>query len=398
MKITCGTDIIEIERIQRSIEKLGEKFLQTIFTEEEVAYCEARKAQKYQHYAARFAAKEAAFKALSGNLKGGMNWQLFEVKKEKDGKPKLDIKCHVKDLENVDISISHCKQYATANVVATWKEPAQFFDSHAHYNDEKFDEDRETVIQQIYNENITKMVCIGYDIESSQFAVKIADQYDFIYATVGISPNDIDNLQIAEIDKIRALAKNNKVVAIGEIGLDYYWNKENKKSQQEFFVKQIELADELDLPIVIHCRDAVMDTLEILKHRINPKKRGIFHCCMLNKELIKEAVKLGFYISFSGNITFKNAKAKEAIEEVPLDKILIETDSPYLTPEPLRGQRNDSQNVKLVAEKIAEIKGLKVEEIAKISYENAERIYQIQNKIYKEYKSFQKNVDNWKIL
>lgn len=381
MKVTCGTDIIEIERIQKSIEKLGEKFLQTIFSEDEIAYCEARKAQKYQHYAARFAAKEAAFKALSEQLKGGMNWQLFEVKKAKDGKPNLEIKYDVKNLENVDISISHCKQYATANVVATWKEPIQFFDSHAHYNDEKFDEDRETAIEQIYDEGITKMVCVGYDVKSSEFAVKIANQYDFMYTTVGISPNDIENLSSSEIDKIRALAKNDKVVAIGEIGLDYYWHKENKESQQEFFVKQIELADELELPIVIHCRDAVMDTLEILKHRTNPKKRGIFHCCMLNKELIKEAVKLGFYISFSGNITFKNAKPQEAIAEVPLDKILIETDSPYLTPEPLRGQRNDSRNVKLVAQKVAEIKGLKVEEIAKISYENAQRVYQIKNKI-----------------
>ncbi len=193
----------------------------------------------------------------------------------------------------------------------------------------------------------------------------------------GISPNDIVELEISEIDKIRDLAQHNKVVAIGEIGLDYYWNKENKKAQQEFFIKQMELADELNLPIVIHCRDAVMDTLEILKHKINPQKRGIFHCCMLNPELIKEAVKLGFYISFSGNITFKSAKPKEAIDAVPFNRILIETDSPYLTPEPFRKVRNDSRNVKLVAQKVAEIKGLTVEQIAKITYENAKNIYGI---------------------
>ena len=195
-----------------------------------------------------------------------------------------------------------------------------------------------------------------------------------MYATAGISPNDIDGLDIKSIEMIRQIAQNGKIVAIGEIGLDYYWNKENKDIQKEFFIKQIELADELDLPIVIHCRDAVMDILDILKNKINPRKRGIFHCCMLNKELIKEAVKLGFYISFSGNITFKSAKPTDSINEVPLDKILIETDSPYLTPEPFRGIRNDSRNVKLVAKKIAEIKNIKIEEVAKTTYENAERI------------------------
>lgn len=193
-----------------------------------------------------------------------------------------------------------------------------FFDSHAHYNDEKFNKDRNTIIPQIYNDDITKITCAGYNIESSKFARDLSNQYDFIYATAGISPNDIEDSKVEDIEKIRQIALNHKVVAIGEIGLDYYWNQKNKEKQKEFFVKQIELADELGLPIVIHCRDAVMDTLDILKHKINPKKRGIFHCCMLNKELIKEAVKLGFYISFSGNITFKTAKPIEPVNEVPL--------------------------------------------------------------------------------
>lgn len=253
----------------------------------------------------------------------------------------------------------------------------EFFDSHAHYNDEKFDKDRNEIIPKIQQENITKIVCNGYNIKSSKTAVQISNQYDFLYATAGISPNDIDAIEISAIEEIRKIAKNSKIVAIGEIGLDYYWNKENKEKQKEFFVKQIELADELDLPITIHCRDAVMDTLDILKNKINPKKRGIFHCCMLNKELIKEAVKLGFYISFSGNITFKSAKPADSVNEVPMNKILIETDSPYLTPEPFRGTRNDSRNVKLVAQKIAEIKSMPLEEIAKITYENAKRVYGI---------------------
>lgn len=253
----------------------------------------------------------------------------------------------------------------------------EFFDSHSHYNDEKFDDDREKIIQDIYQAGITKFMCIGYDLKSSKKALEIAKNYDFMCATAGISPNDIDEIELDEIDKIRQIAKNDKIVAIGEIGLDYYWNKENKEKQKTFFIKQIELADELDLPIVIHCRDAVMDTLDILKNVKNPKKRGIFHCCMLNKELIKEAVKLGFYISFSGNITYKTAKPQDSVNEVPLDKILIETDSPYLTPEPLRGTRNDSRNVKLVAQKIAEIKDMKLYEIAKITYENAMKVYGI---------------------
>lgn len=253
----------------------------------------------------------------------------------------------------------------------------QFFDSHAHYNDEKFEQDRDEIITKIYNENVTKMVCVGYNMKSSQEALEIANRYNFIYATVGISPNDIDNIEHTNIDSIREIAQNDKVVAIGEIGLDYYWNKENKEKQKEVFIKQIELADELNLPIVIHCREAVMDTLDILKHKRNPKKRGIFHCCMLNKELIKEAIKLGFYISFSGNITYKNAKPDEAIKEVPLDRILIETDSPYLTPEPLRGTRNDSRNVKLVAQKIATIKDLSLQQISEITYQNAKEIYKI---------------------
>ena len=180
------------------------------------------------------------------------------------------------------------------------------------------------------------------------------------------------------LEKIEKLAKENKkVVAIGEIGLDYYWNKDNKELQKKAFIKQIEMADRLELPIVIHTREAVMDTLEILKQN-NVKCKGVFHCCPLNRELVKEGLKLGFYISFAGPITFKNSKnANEIIEMVPLDRILIETDSPYLSPEPLRGRRNDPRNVKYIAQKIAEVKGIALEEVANITYKNAEEIFNI---------------------
>lgn len=184
----------------------------------------------------------------------------------------------------------------------------------------------------------------------------------------------MDN-QLEEIEKI---AQNEKVVAIGEIGLDYHWNKLNKELQKQVFIKQIQLANKLNLPIVIHTREAVMDTLEILKNTCPTVKPGVFHCCPLNVELVKEALKLGFYISFAGPVTFKNSKnAEEIAKMVPLDRMLIETDSPYLAPEPVRGTRNDSRNVRYIAEKISAFKGVSVENIAKATYDNALNVFGI---------------------
>lgn len=192
----------------------------------------------------------------------------------------------------------------------------------------------------------------------------------------GISPNDIEDFSKEKLMQIEEIAKDEKIVAIGEIGLDYYWNKENKELQKELFIKQIKIANRLNLPIVIHTRDAAVDTIQILKeHPVNNK--GIFHCCPLNQELIKSGLELGFYISFSGNITFKNAKSDVVVPLVPMNRLLIETDSPYLTPEPFRGTRNDSSKVKLVAERIAKIHGITLEEVAKITYENANTIFNI---------------------
>lgn len=252
----------------------------------------------------------------------------------------------------------------------------EFFDSHAHYNDEKFDIDRENILNEIYNSKVTKIINIGYSLESSKKAIEIAEKYEFINATVGVSPNDIEGLPVDYLEQIENMAQNNKVVAIGEIGLDYYWNKENKEKQKEIFINQIKLANKLCLPIVIHTREAVMDTIDILKNQESCNNKGIFHCCPLNVELIKEALKLGFYISFAGPVTFKNSKnATEVVNLVPMDRILIETDSPYLSPEPVRGKRNDSRNVKYIAQRIAEIKKIDVEELAKQTYENAQSIF-----------------------
>ena len=256
-----------------------------------------------------------------------------------------------------------------------------FFDSHSHLNDEKFDEDRDKVIKEIYESGTTKFVTAGYSVESSKKAIDIANSYDFIYATAGVSPNDIPQTEEElwkQLSKIKELAQNNKkVLAIGEIGLDYYWNTENKEIQKKAFVEQIKLANELDLPIVIHTRDAVMDTIQVLKEN-EVKNRGVFHCCPQNRELIKEGLKLGFYISFAGPITFKNSKnADEMINLVPNDRVLIETDSPYLSPEPVRGTRNTPSNVKFVAQKIASSKGLSLEEVEKMTVENTKRILKI---------------------
>lgn len=256
----------------------------------------------------------------------------------------------------------------------------EFFDSHSHYNDEKFDEDRNDIIKETFKENVSKFICAGYDIESSKKSIEIVNENDNIYSIVGISPNDVpESIELIEeqVKEIEKLLVNKKVVAIGEIGLDYYWNKENKDIQKEMFIKQIELANKYELPIVIHTREAVQDTIDILKeHRVN--KNGIFHCCPLNEYLVTEGLKIGFYISFAGPITFKNSKnAREIVSLVPMDKILIETDSPYLAPEPKRGTRNNSINVKYVAQKIADIKEVSLEEVAKATYDNALKIFDI---------------------
>lgn len=254
------------------------------------------------------------------------------------------------------------------------------FDSHSHYNDEKFEIDREQIIKETFSNGVSNFIVAGYNIEGSKKAIEIAQNHEQVYATVGISPNDVDDIKASvneNILSIEEIAKNRKVVAIGEIGLDYYWNKENKELQKEVFIKQIEVANKLNLPIVIHTRDAFIDTIEILKQNAVNKK-GVFHCCPLNQELVKEAIKLDYYISLSGVITFKNAKnVEEIINLIPEDRLLIETDSPYLAPEPVRGTRNNCMNVKYVAEKIAIIKNKTTEEIAELTNENAKRIFQM---------------------
>lgn len=257
----------------------------------------------------------------------------------------------------------------------------KLFDSHCHLNDEKYNEDRKELIENLRKQGVKRLVTAGYSIESSKEAIKLSKEYDFIHATIGISPNDVPKT-LKDLDKdlnnIKDLyEEGEKIVAVGEIGLDYYWNTENKEIQKEAFKRQIELANNLNLPIQIHTREAIADTLEILKdNKVN--RKGIFHCCPFNRELVKEGLKLGFYISFAGPATFKNSRnAVEIIKMVPDDKMLVETDSPYLSPEPFRGKRNDPSRVQYIIKKIAEVKEKSFEEIEKMVYENANTIFNL---------------------
>ena len=235
----------------------------------------------------------------------------------------------------------------------------EFFDAHAHYDDIRFKEDRKELISKIHEFGVTMIVSAGYSLQSTKNNLELTTKYDYIYTTAGISPNDLHENWESDVVCIDKIIYDNlysgRIVAVGEIGFDYHYDVD-KKIQYEAFKSQIDIANKYDLPIVIHTREAVVDTINMLKTNVVNKK-GIFHCCPLNRELVKEALKLGFYISIAGPITFKNSKnANEIIDMIPIDRILIETDSPYLAPDPVRGTRNDSRNLKYIAEKIADVK------------------------------------------
>jgi len=256
----------------------------------------------------------------------------------------------------------------------------EYFETHAHYDDERFNKDREEIIESLENAGVTACVNIGCDIASSKKSVEFANKYDFMYAVCGIHPSEIAETKEQRTNELEELKRlvlsSKKVVAIGEIGLDYHWN-DNKEIQQEYFKEQINLANELDLPIVIHTRDAIDDTINILRE-CDVKNKGVLHCCPFNRELVKHGIEAGFYIAFGGTCTFKNAKnSDEIIGMVPLEKILIETDSPYLAPEPFRGTRNDSRNLKYVVKKLANVREMSEEDIAKQTYKNAKKLFKL---------------------
>ena len=250
------------------------------------------------------------------------------------------------------------------------------FDTHAHYDDEAFDDDREELILSLKGNGIGNVVNVGANLKGSTSSVELADKYDFFYAAVGVHPDDAAEINDEGLAKLRELANNEKVVAIGEIGLDYYWNKENSNVQKEAFERQMELARELSLPIIIHSREAAKDTMDLLTKHNAGQIGGVLHCFSYSEEIALEAIKMGLFIGVGGVVTFKNArKLKDTVYKIPLEKIVLETDCPYLSPEPFRGKRNSSLNLQYVVKTISEIKGIDEETVIKQTFKNAKVLY-----------------------
>ena len=253
------------------------------------------------------------------------------------------------------------------------------FDTHAHYDDEAFNEDREKLIDEISRSEIRKIVNVGANLATSQNSADLSEKYDCFYAAVGVHPDDAAEVTDEGIERLRELAKGKKVVAVGEIGLDYYWNKENSDLQKTAFKRQIELARELSLPIIVHSRDAAADTMDILHETDAGKLGGVIHCFSYSPEIALESVKMGFYIGIGGVVTFKNAKKiKESVEAIPLEKIVLETDCPYLAPDPFRGKRNSSLYLEYVVKEIARLKGIDENTVMEQTFKNALNMYNIE--------------------
>ena len=252
------------------------------------------------------------------------------------------------------------------------------FETHAHYDDEQFESGREALLASLPDCGIKRVVNIGASIESTRNSIKLAEKYDFIYASVGVHPSEIAELNEERFAWLRELTKLKKVVAVGEIGLDYYWDKEPdvQERQRYWFKRQMELARETNLPIVVHSRDAAADTMQVMKEVHAEEIPGVIHCYSYSPELALEFIKMGYYIGVGGVVTFKNAKKlKETVEKIPLERILLETDCPYMAPEPNRGKRNDSTNIPYIVAKIAEIKQVTIEEVEQITWQNAMNLY-----------------------
>ncbi|NLK44977.1 MAG: TatD family hydrolase [Tissierellia bacterium] len=251
-------------------------------------------------------------------------------------------------------------------------------DSHAHLDDSRFDRDRDYIIKNLGKNGIVLVINIGADLKSSIASVSLAEKYPNIYGTVGVHPHSAKDMDESTIEILRSLAKRDKVVAIGEIGLDFYYDNSPRDEQRKWFREQLKLAKELGLPVVIHSRDAQQETYDILKEAQDGTLRGVLHCYSGSKEMAMEYIKLGFYISIAGPVTFKNARVlKEVAKAVPLDKLLVETDCPYLAPEPYRGKRNEPIFVKYVAGTIADLKGISYEELAKATNRNTRELFGI---------------------
>lgn len=253
------------------------------------------------------------------------------------------------------------------------------FDTHAHYDDRRFDEDREEVLERLGQEGVGLVTNIGSSMEAARASLALAEKYDFIYAAIGVHPSETGEMTEADIDWLRQQASHEKVVAIGEIGLDYHYGEPEPDWQKQWFCRQLELARQVKLPVCIHSRDAARDTLEIMKEQHSEEIGGVIHCFSYGWDMAKIYLDMGFYLGIGGVVTFKNGKKlKEVVEQAPMERLVMETDAPYLAPEPNRGKRNESRYLKNVAEEIARLKGMTQEEVIRITRENGKRLYRIE--------------------
>lgn len=249
-------------------------------------------------------------------------------------------------------------------------------DTHAHYDDKAFDEDRREVLESMAGEGVGRIVNIGSSLGACKRTIQLMEEYDFVYGALGVHPTDSGELTDRDIEWLRKNCALEKCVAVGEIGLDYYWDEPERDIQKKWFVRQLELAKEVKLPVVIHSRDAAQDTVDIMKAQKAQEIGGVVHCYSYSKELAKTFLDMGYYFGVGGVVTFNNGrKLKEVVEYLPLDRIVIETDCPYLAPVPFRGKRNDSRKLPYVINQIAEIKNLSPEEVEKITMQNAYNLY-----------------------
>lgn len=247
------------------------------------------------------------------------------------------------------------------------------FDTHSHYDDTKFNPDREMVLNTLQSQGVSLVVSCGCDIDTTQFNFDLSQKYDYVYFASGFHPENLEGASLEDLKTIEKFAKNEKCVAIGEIGLDYHWMNSSKKEQKDFFEAQLELANKLDMPVIVHDREAHGDTLDILKQY---KPKGVLHCFSGSKEMAKEIIKLGMYIGLNGVVTFPNArKSLEVVKEIPLERLVLETDCPYLAPVPMRGKRNDSSYIPYTAEKIAQVLNIDAQELINITNENGKRLF-----------------------
>ncbi|RKM61565.1 TatD family deoxyribonuclease [Butyrivibrio sp. XB500-5] len=252
------------------------------------------------------------------------------------------------------------------------------FDTHAHYDDPAFDEDREQLLDSLKNAGIANVVDIGASIDTTRKALELAHKYDFVYAAVGVHPSEVEELTEDSFELLREWSEDGRCVAIGEIGLDYHWPEPGRELQKKWFRRQLDLARQKLLPVVIHSRDAAKDTVDIMKEEHAEEIGGVVHCFSYTKEIAKECLDMGFYIGVGGVVTFKNGKKlREVVEITPIEKILLETDCPYLAPEPYRGKRNSSLYLPYVVEEIAKIKNISPEEVIRITENNAKTMYNL---------------------